>query len=655
MKKILELKMFIAHLPLSVFLCFRVKRFNLPGLSHLRIMLCFVICMVMAASQFLNPPKAEGAFAEQLAVDTRAISLANNVTADPPGIASIHYNPAGLSLLSDGTLISMGVTLPFICKKTILNKDPNYEGFHDLNGNLIKDPLWGTQDGPDRLSGNSWSGTHGSNTSGRMYIPVLDTTLDFLVAPTTLGLSHRNPGSKWTFGYGIYVPFGGGWVGKDEDDPTRWDGQSLYLQHLIYASPSVSYQVNKTLSVGASFGLGASAMGVGTDVRAPNALVNVTKTLGDATQGMGNMLFDLTVPMPLFGGGLGPYDKVGNLSLSVHDDFSSSYNLGVLWGPFDWLSFGISYQSAIKTHLSGKYQLTYSEQWQNMVGWCGSSALMQIVSMALDLPYQRAAEQTGTITTDLEWPQIVNLGIKLKPIRRLSILADLHWAQWSSFEQDYFVFDQKIQLLQFAKYMGYNGGDSVLVLKRDLKDTWTWGVGAEYQTLDWLTLRAGYENRVASTQDIYYDAMYAIPTTDYYSAGFGIKGSGLGIKMLKDIDIDLAVGYMINKSYKISNNTSSNLNSTVLGSGIMIPYAGMNYEEEWAVYIGSVKATMPLDVVTTVVSKGIDLLSPFGSKKSASANANLRTTENVTVDSPSPMAIDNLRVEGQSYYIENSD
>ncbi|MDD5344440.1 MAG: hypothetical protein PHW12_08455, partial [Smithella sp.] len=132
-------------------------------------------------------------------------------------------------------------------------------------------------------------------------------------------------------------------------------------------------------------------------------------------------------------------------------------------------------------------------------------------------------------------------------------------------------------------------------------------------------------------------------------------GSGLGIKMLKDIDIDLAVGYMINKSYKISNNTSSNLNSTVLGSGIMIPYAGMNYEEEWAVYIGSVKATMPLDVVTTVVSKGIDLLSPFGSKKSASANANLRTTENVTVDSPSPMAIDNLRVEGQSYYIENSD
>ena len=95
------------------------------------------------------------------------------------------------------------------------------------------------------------------------------------------------------------------------------------------------------------------------------------------------------------------------------------------------------------------------------------------------------------------------------------------------------------------------------------------------------------------------------------------------------------------------------MNSNVLGSGIMNPYAGLNYEQETAAYIGSVKATMPLDVVTTALSKGIDLLNPF--KRSASTNANLRTAENVTVDSPSPTAVDNFRVEGQSYYIENSD
>jgi len=98
------------------------------------------------------------------------------------------------------------------------------------------------------------------------------------------------------------------------------------------------------------------------------------------------MLFDLTIPMPLFGGGVGPYDQLGNLSFSMHDDFSPSFNLGVLWGPFDWLSFGLSYQSPIKSHLSGKFRLAYNDDWQKMVGWCGSSALMQIVSMSLDLP-----------------------------------------------------------------------------------------------------------------------------------------------------------------------------------------------------------------------------------------------------------------------------
>ena len=653
MKKIIELKMFIAHLPLSAFFCFRGRKIKLPGSFHLRIIPCFVICMIMAASQFLNPPKVEGAFHEQIAVDTRAISLANNVTADPPGIMSIHYNPAGLSLLSDGNYISVGAILPIINKTSRVSKDPNFEGFHDINGNLIEDPLWGTRNGSSSLSGNSYSGSEGSNTSGKMYLPVLDTTLDFLVAPI-FGLSHRNPGSKWTFAYSAYVPFAVGLNNGDKSDPSRWDGQYVYWQHLIYVGPGVSYQVTKDFSVGASFGIGQSALGVGTDVRAPNAIVNVTKTLGDVTQDMGNILFDLTVPMPLFGGGLGPYDQIGNLSFNMHDDFSPSFNLGMLWGPFDWLSFGVSYQSPIKTHLSGKYKLSYSDKWQNMVNWCGSSALMQIISMALDLPYQRVPEQTGTVTADREIPQIVNLGIKIKPIRRLSLLADLHWANWSVVKQDYFVFDQKIQLLQLAKYMGYNGGDSILVLERNWKDTWNWGVGAEYQALDWLILRAGYENRVSSVPDEYYDDMYALPTLDYYGAGLGIKGSGLGIKMMKDIDIDLSVGYLINKSYKVCNNTSSNLNSTVLGNGIMNPYAGLNYEQETAAYLGSVKATMPLDIVTGTISRGIDMLNPF-SKKSSSAKTGLRTAEKVTIELPSTTAVDNLRVEGQSYYIENSD
>jgi len=82
--------------------------------------------------------------------------------------------------------------------------------------------------------------------------------------------------------------------------PQVFDAKSVYVQDLVYAGPGMSYRVSKNLSIGASFGLGQSALGVNMDARAPNALVNMTKVLGDATQGMENPIFDLTVPLPLF-------------------------------------------------------------------------------------------------------------------------------------------------------------------------------------------------------------------------------------------------------------------------------------------------------------------------------------------------------------------
>jgi len=41
------------------------------------------------------PRDGAAALFEQLAVDTRAMSLGNSVTADPEGAFSIHYNPPG--------------------------------------------------------------------------------------------------------------------------------------------------------------------------------------------------------------------------------------------------------------------------------------------------------------------------------------------------------------------------------------------------------------------------------------------------------------------------------------------------------------------------------------------------------------------------------
>jgi len=315
---------------------------------------CLLLACMTVLLDLLIIPQAHASFMEQIAIDPEAISLANSVTARPPGIGSIHYNPAGLSLMGDGTYINLGA-MPVLLQKTDrFERDPSDEPFHDFQGNVIHDPVAGRED---------------TNSAGRMYVPILDDTLSALAAPI-FGVSYRKPGSKWTFGFSTYVPFAGGWDAGDSI--SRYGGKEVTLQHLIYAGPAVSYRVNNNLSLGASFGIGQTAMNISMDMRSPNEIVNITKILGDATQGMSNPIFDVTIPFPLFGGGIGPYDTIGNLSFNVRDDFSPSYNLGALWEPFDWLSVGAVYQSAIESHLTGKYELDYSKEWQKW--WHGAAA-----------------------------------------------------------------------------------------------------------------------------------------------------------------------------------------------------------------------------------------------------------------------------------------
>lgn len=527
-------------------------------------------------------------------MDTKAIALANNVTASPPGVMSIHYNPAGLSLLGDGNFFSQGVTVPIIRKTSRFEQDPNFRGFAGWEDK--KDPV---------------AGTEGTNTNGLMYIPFIG-PVKFLVSPA-LGLSHREPGSKWTFAIGQYAPFAVGLNHGRTNDPARFGGQSVYQQHLIYAAPAVSYQVNKTLSIGASVGFGQSAMGATLDMRSPSDIVSMSRVLGDATKDMEiPLVSELFFRPPWFGGGINPHDSLASAELRLRDDFSPSFNLGLMWEPCEWFSFGASYQSAIKANMRGTYKLNYSEDWQRMVNWFGSTPTLLIISGMLGLPNKAVAQQSGNVSQDMEYPQIVNLGIKVKPFPRLSILSDLHWANWSVVKRDKIVFDQKIQLLQFVKVLGYTGGDNTLLLKRNFKDTWNWGVGVEYQLLDWLTLRAGYENRTTSTQTSLFDLLYALPDLDSY-------GAGVGITLKNGMVIDLALGYLVNKSYKIKNNGSTNLNySADFTKPVYNPYAGLHYEQKTITYMGSFKVTMPLAVMhemmghqAEMVKKAFKKLNPF--------------------------------------------
>jgi long-subunit fatty acid transport protein len=637
---ILKLAKLVVHFPLSVFIFFRGKIHNLNQLSRLHAGLC--VMFIIAASLFLRVPQAESSNMENLITDPLVTSLANTVTAyGPLGPWAVHFNPALLSSMGDGNYQVTGLSIVRMNINNSFERDPNIEEFHDFQGNVIHDPV---------------AGREGSTTATRLYIPIVDVTLDLPVVPAPAGgFSFREPGSKWSFGYNMYM-IGGGFAYGDDDNVTRFGVKSAYVQHFIYFGPGVSYRVNQNLSIGAALGVGQTAMGMQIVGRSPNEMTNLTKILGDATQGMSNPIFDVTgFPMPLFGGGMGPYEEALTIQMKMRDDFSPSFNLGVQWEPYDWLGFGLSYNSAVKSHLTGKYDFSYGEKFQNMTRWMGQNYVMQIVSLILDTPYQCLSSQTGTVTTDMTIPQMVNFGIKFKPFKRLSLMGDLRWSQYSDVKEYRFTFDQKIQFLQLAKFMGYNGGPYTLIQKKNWNDTLNWSVGAEYQALDWLSLRAGYEKRVSPCIPETYDAT-SLPNLDYYGAGIGIKGSALGFEATKDADIDFGLGCIVNNGYSVSSGVSENLNANELGKGVLSSYRGLNYTQKWALYTAGFKITTPLEPISDTFNKTLNRVLPKKWRHTpAPAKGSLdAAAKGKPVDSSAPI-INNLRPEGKSYYIEDSE
>ncbi len=575
----------------------------------------------------LTPDISLAVFNEQLAVDARAVSLANTCTADPPGLMSVHYNPAGLSMLDEGKTFSNGFGLPIIKRTGRFKTADNFEGF--MNGYWGPDPdKWpdrykenpgadpnSDHGGPDPLNGSS-----GTNSSARMYLPFYG-PLDFLVA-SNLGLASREKDSRWTFAYANYAPYGGGMAHRDSGDPFRFGAKSVYAQHLIYAAPTASYALSDTLSLGVSVGMAQRAMGIEVDVRSPNELVALTRVIGDATEKLEiPVVSEQTLPPPWLGGGLGPYEHALSLSLDMRDDFVPSYNLGLLWRPYNWLSYGLVYQSESSAELSGKYIWEYSEQFQRQVHWNSLTPMTMESAGMLDLPINKVPYQSGTVTASQIFPKRIQTGIMVRPIEKLKILLDLHWANWAKAgKEDRLVFDQRIQILRIAKMLGYSHGAYTYVVERNMKDTWHWSIGTEYEVNEKLTLRCGYEKRPTSLQHSHFDALFFIPDADFI-------GTGLGLKLPNGMNVDLGFGYLFSNHFTIYNNQSTNFNSldfTKMGN----PYAGLDYRQDLSIYIATFGVTMPLELqiemmhhqqemVKHAIHKIKDLIKkilPFGKK-----------------------------------------
>ena len=516
-----------------------------------------------------------------LSVDVRSLTMGNAVTADPPGISAIHFNPAGLTKLKGLQTDVQGIVANFGVKREFSAPEGyNVFGYSD-------DPLV-CNDSPNNPSNlcTDYKGTvHGDVEYASLYVPILKKVVDLgegwpVMAPTG-GISYNPPGSKLTYATAAYAPMVAGF-GAEDGNAGNYMGQQIAIERITYLSPSVAYQINDELSVGASIGFSYNAMALKTDLRFPNEMIGVLRMVDESVCAPFRNNSNVIVDLLLFGvcnadEGMNPFGTFGKMDVQLEQTLSPSYNLGLMWEPTEEFGFGMVYQSAAKMRMKGTYFIENAKAPRELIKGLNSSATGQILAAILGFPGYIPPTESGQISMDLEYPAHFQAGIKYKVLPDLQVNFDVGWTDFKAWENFKFEFDRQISALKIAKLLSNDVTDTSLSLPLGFKSPWSWGIGVQYDANDRLQLRAGYEPRASAIPDDKRNTMVPINNAQLF-------GLGLTYRFDEDTDIDLSAGYLRSRD-KIPANTSSMSNKTGVDNLLLNPYAGLNVSTKTDVII----------------------------------------------------------------------
>jgi len=526
----------------------------------LRSFFSFVVLFVLLGAEV-----SFGQMAQNLMLgNAKALSLGNAVTADPPGIDSIHFNPAGLAKLKGRQR-----QLKFILASADIRGEFST---NDAYNRLVEDAGMSGED--------SAADQESEIETFAIYLPGSGITeIPFAAAPLG-GISVSPPGSKMTFATSVYAPMILG-LTRDEDDPGRFSGKSLAFTRLTFFSPSIGYQVSDTLAVGASLGFSYTGFGLDLDYRASNIVVGgASGVLGllceDPTQEELKVFVELLVD--LCQGTVSPFEPIFNLQVDVEKAISFTYNFGVLWDVTPWLTWGLAYQSEAKDTLEGDIAITFDPELVNLYNGIGdaNNGLLRPLVEALSLPENGVIESKGRTT--LITPQHLSTGISLMLTPRLKFNVDVKWTETSKWESFRFEFDEDINVLWLLGEIGVSGVErNALDIPRGYEDTINWGYGVEYLYSDNLKLRMGYEPRKSGIPDDKLDFVLPLGDMDLYSVGFSYN-------IDSESTFDMAFGYTKSEQ-DIPSGSSTNGNDTRTDNFVYNPYAGLDVKSVLEVFM----------------------------------------------------------------------
>lgn len=303
------------------------------------------------------------------------------------------------------------------------------------------------------------------------------------------------------FGLGINVPFGlateydKNWVGRYHSVKTEL--------HTININPSIAFKTSEKVSIGAGINL---------------------------------MLADVTLTSAIdFGSLVGPGpegdDGFADLTGDNFDEFGYGINLGLMYEINSGLRLGVAYRSKVTIDVEGDADFTVSPAARAVLGGAFSPDLFadQGLKASVTLPESLSV----SVAADGE---------------KVTLLADVTWTGWSSYEELRIQYDNAIQ--------------PDTVTSDSWKDVVRLSLGADYQYSDKLVIRGGW----ALDQT-------PIPSTERRTArnpGNTTRWISVGFTYMIDANLTFDLGYshlfvsdtQINNTFE---STQAPLNGTLNG------------------------------------------------------------------------------------------
>lgn len=445
----------------------------------------------------------------------KALSLANAVTADPPGIDSVHFNPAGISALKGRQAELKVAASTFNVKLRFKDYSPERQAWLDARTN---DALYPNGYFAD-VAHNASSDTSGAS----LVLPGLGMTdLPFMVGPMG-GVSYSPENSRFSFATDIYTPLAAGFY-RSDDDPGRFIGQRLAFTLLTYFSPTVAYQFSDTFSAGATLTFNYSGSGLEMPFRSG----------GDSVDQLARINFSQCQSNPgnaVCSQQVGLYDELGVLSMEAENSLSFGFNAGVLWKLSNWLSVGAVYQSSTPMHMEGDFVWKNSETWNNFY----APLLVQLGQLESGSTNQSTVRGKAKLNMQLPEHYAIGFSFMLNPQWKINVdFKHTAWSQWEGIPVE---FSKPIDFLRLAELVQPDAvSENQLTFPFALKDSWNQALGLIFQYSKQLELRFGVENRPSSIPKASQSPLLPIGDGVLFGAGFGLKRAS-------GATLDVAIGH----------------------------------------------------------------------------------------------------------------